>query len=71
MATIARSLIRGRWGIVPYVRLGSSGQDLLEYALLAGFIALFIGAMIPAQIVPAICHIYTKLNSVLYNFNGN
>ena len=71
MASIVRSLIRVRWGLVPYIRRESSGQDLLEYALLAGFIAVFIGALVPAQIVPAINHIYTKVNQVLYNFNGN
>lgn len=71
MAAIVRSLVRVRWGLVPYFRLETSGQDLLEYALLAGFIAVFIGALVPAQIVPALSHIYTKVNQVLYNFNGN
>jgi Flp pilus assembly pilin Flp len=47
------------------------GQDLIEYALLAGFIAVLIGSMVPAQIVPALCAIYSKVNTVLYNFNGN
>ena len=48
-----------------------TGQDMLEYALLAGFIAVFIGAMVPQQVVPALSSIYSKVNGVLYNYGGS
>jgi len=47
-----------------------TGQDLLEYALMAGFIAVFIGALMPSQIVPSISTIYEKVNTLLTNAHG-
>jgi Flp pilus assembly pilin Flp len=41
------------------------GQDLIEYALLAGFLAVAVGAVFPAGIAPAICGIMSKVNSSL------
>lgn len=40
------------------------GQDLIEYALLAGFVALAAGATFPA-IAQNISTIFSKVNSVL------
>lgn len=52
------------------VRAGSPGQELIEYALVAGFIAVLIGAMVPGQIVPSLSVIYSKLLSVMVVFHG-
>jgi Flp pilus assembly pilin Flp len=50
---------------------GESGQDLVEYALLSGFIAVTIGALLPMQMVPAICQIFSRLHMIMVtNFNG-
>lgn len=50
---------------------GESGQDLIEYALLSGFVAVAIGAMLPTQVIPAICQIFSKLQTIMIsNFNG-
>jgi len=40
------------------------GQDLIEYALMAGFVAVAAGAVIPG-IAPAISTIFSKVGSVL------
>lgn len=41
------------------------GQDMIEYALMAGFMAVAVGAVFPTGIGPAISSIMTKVNSVL------
>ena len=46
-----------------------SGQDLVEYALLAGFIAVAAGAILP-NISGSISTIFSKMASVLTNAGG-
>jgi len=41
------------------------GQDLIEYALMAAFIAVAIGATFPVTIGPNICAIFVKVQSNL------
>ena len=41
------------------------GQDLIEYALMAAFIAVAIGATFPTTIGPNICTIFSKVQSNL------
>ena len=38
-------------------------QDLIEYALMAGFVAVAGGAIFPATIVPGISSIFSKIVS--------
>lgn len=47
-------------------RLGKDkrGQDMIEYALMAGMVAVAVAAFVPYQVVPSMCHIYSKLISV-------
>jgi pilus assembly protein Flp/PilA len=45
------------------------GQDLVEYALLAGFIAVAAGAILP-NISGSISTIFSKMASVLVNAGG-
>ena len=42
------------------------GQDLVEYALLAGFIAIAAGALLPG-ISSSISKIFSRMSSVLQN----
>ena len=45
------------------------GQDLVEYALLAGFIAVAAGSILP-RISGSISTIFSKMASVLTNAGG-
>ncbi|HTB16995.1 MAG TPA: hypothetical protein VK708_02715 [Bryobacteraceae bacterium] len=40
------------------------GQDLIEYALMAGFVAVAAGAIMP-NVAPAISRIFSKVTSVM------
>jgi Flp pilus assembly pilin Flp len=37
------------------------GQDLIEYALMAGFVAVAAGAIFPATLMPSVSTIFSKL----------
>ena len=39
------------------------GQDLVEYALLSGFMVIALWAFFPTGVVPSISTIFSKLNS--------
>ncbi len=41
------------------------GQDMIEYALTAAFVAVAASAVFPPSITPAISSIYSKITSVL------
>jgi Flp pilus assembly pilin Flp len=57
-----------RW--VKRLWLNVQGQDLIEYALLAGFVAVVIGATIPTHLVPPMRSIYDSVQQVLAKFGG-
>ena len=40
------------------------GQDLIEYALMAGFVAVAAGAIMP-NVAPSISRIFSKVTSVM------
>jgi Flp pilus assembly pilin Flp len=46
------------------------GQDLIEYALMAGFVAVAAGAIMPG-VATSISQIFSKVSSVLSNANGS
>jgi pilus assembly protein Flp/PilA len=46
-----------------------SGQDLIEYALMAGFVAVAAGAIMPG-VSSNISSIFSKVGSVMANANG-
>ncbi len=46
------------------------GQDVLEYVLLSGFIAIAAAAVLP-QIVPGISTVFCRMNSVIVAATGN
>ena len=41
------------------------GQDLLEYALLAGFIVVVVAGFLPPAVMPAVSTIFSKITGVL------
>lgn len=55
-----------------FIRLwrARSGQDLIEYALMAGFVAVAAGAIMPG-VATSISQIFSKVASVLSNANGS
>jgi Flp pilus assembly pilin Flp len=46
-----------------------SGQDLIEYALMAGFVAVAIGALFP-NIATSIAVITSKISAILAQAGG-
>ena len=48
----------------------SVGQDLIEYALMAGFVAVAAGAIMP-NVAASISQIFSQVSSVLSNANGS
>ena len=48
----------------------TKGQDLIEYALMAGFVAVAAGAIMPGVSV-SISQIFSKVASVLSSANTN
>jgi len=45
--------------------MGCQGQDLVEYALMAGFIAVAVAAFIPYSVTGPISSIFTKISNYL------
>ncbi len=41
------------------------GQDLIEYAMIVGFVAVAVGATFPATLAPALSTIFSKLDGVV------
>ena len=49
--------------------IDSTGQDLIEYALMAGFVAVAAGAIMPG-VATSISQIFSQVTSVLSNANN-
>jgi Flp pilus assembly pilin Flp len=41
------------------------GQDLIEYALLAGFIVVVVAGFLPPAVMPAVSTIFSKITSTM------
>ena len=46
-------------------RHDESGQDMIEYALLAAAVVVIVAAFLPPTIMPAISSIFSKISSTL------
>jgi Flp pilus assembly pilin Flp len=57
--------LTGKWAFLKDDR----GQDLVEYALMAGFVAVAAGALMP-NISASISTIFSKIQSVLTTASG-
>jgi pilus assembly protein Flp/PilA len=55
------------------LRTDRRGQDLIEYALIGGFVAVAAGAIFPTTLMPSVSSIFSKLNDyfVLAANQGN
>ncbi len=51
-----RTLLRRLWK-------ENIGQDLIEYALLAGFIVVVVAGFLPPAVMPAVSTIFSKITS--------
>lgn len=51
------------YAVAQKVRNDIRGQDLVEYALLAGFVAVAAGAIFPTTLMPGVSIIFSKLSS--------
>jgi Flp pilus assembly pilin Flp len=40
------------------------GQDLVEYALMAGFVAVAAGAIFPTTLMPSVSMIFSKIGDL-------
>ena len=58
--------MRSQWRMVA-TRLGAQlvqdrrGQDMIEYALMAGTIVVVVAGFLPPQVIPAVSSIFSKL----------
>ncbi|MBI5281192.1 MAG: Flp family type IVb pilin [Candidatus Solibacter usitatus] len=52
------------------LRKSREGQELVEYALLAGFIAVTVAAVIPYQATGPVSTIFSKVGSYLVTLGG-
>ena len=46
------------------------GQDLIEYSLLAGMVAVAAAAIFPSALMPNISRIYSKIESIMSQSNS-
>ncbi len=53
------------WNAGRRLWLDRAGQDLIEYALMAAFLAVAVSAFLPPTIAPSISGIFSKINSLL------
>ena len=54
------------YGLLEHLKRDERAQDMVEYALLAGFIAVAAGAVLPG-IADGISVIFSKMESILGN----
>jgi len=59
---IMNKIINGIWKLRIWMDL--RGQDLIEYALMAGFVAVAAGAIMPG-VASSISKIFSKISSVM------
>ncbi len=43
------------------IRTDQSGQDMIEYALMAAAVAILVAGILPPRIMPAVNQIFTKI----------
>ena len=57
----------------PFVRLwrDERGQDMIEYALMAAMVAIAVAAFVPYSMIPAVSHIYSRLQGVMSSLVPN
>lgn len=54
----------------PKSKRGTSGQELVEYALLAGFIVVSVAAFVPYQVTGPISSVFSKVLTFLTTWSN-
>ena len=68
---MARTLKQARRAILrAAIWQAREGQDLIEYALMAAFLAVAAGATFPTTIMPAVSTVFSKVVSTFANQPG-
>lgn len=67
MQTLARWLRREIAGLFLAGGRGNRGQDMVEYALIVGFIAVACAALIPYTATTSMREIYNRIAEILQN----
>jgi len=57
------------WKLIAEFAKADQGQDLIEYALMAGFVAVAAGALMP-NVSSSISTVFSKISSLLANAAG-
>ncbi len=42
-----------------------SGQDMIEYAMMAAMVAVAVAACVPYTLIPSVSHVYSRLQNVI------
>ena len=61
-----RKIVRKLNAALLRLRQDGNGQDLIEYAMLAGFMAVAAAAVMPTNVATVTSNIFSKLNGSLY-----
>ena len=48
-----------------HLRRDDTGQDLIEYALLAAAVVIVVAGFLPTQLMPSVSTIFSKITSTL------
>jgi Flp pilus assembly pilin Flp len=48
-----------------------SGQDMIEYAMMAALVAVGSAVLLPMEVSSALSHIYARVNSCMTRFGNN
>jgi Flp pilus assembly pilin Flp len=51
--------------LIAAVRSDATAQDMIEYALLAGAVAIVVAAAMPTAVIPAMSNLYSAITSAL------
>ncbi len=51
--------------IIQQLRRDESGQDLIEYALIAGFVIIAVAIVLPQELMPTVSKIFSSVGSLM------
>lgn len=61
-----------KWkGLIVRLLSDRSGQDMIEYALMASFIAVAVASFIPYSVIPIMSLIYSRILSIMPTGTGS
>jgi Flp pilus assembly pilin Flp len=48
-----------------------SGQDMIEYAMMAALVAVGSAVLLPMEVSSSLSHVYSRVNSCMERFGNN